>query len=87
MGLDQLARALVEVGAELEPVDTRYDCTPLQWALHGWSEGTNGRRERIPRAVSILVGRGARVAADALDSLTKSSDAELRQALSTRPQP
>ena len=85
MGLDRLARALVEGDAELELVDARYDCTPLQWALHGWSEGTSGRRDGIPRVVAVLVGHGARVPADALDSLTKGADAELRDALSTPP--
>ena len=49
MGLDRLARTLVEVGAELELADTRYDCTPLQWALHGWTRGT----ERPSRGHSV----------------------------------
>ena len=85
MGLDRLSRALVECGAELELVDTRYDCTPLQWALHGWQQGTGGQRDRIPRVVSLLVSRGARVPEDVLDSLTDGSDEEVRQALSNLP--
>lgn len=81
MGLDRLARVLVEAGAELERVDTRYDCTPLQWALHGWTEGTNGRREGIPSVARVLVEHGALVPPDAAASLTAAADAPMREAL------
>lgn len=82
MGLAGLTLALVEAGAELELHDAHYDCTPLQWALHGWSHGTSGRRDGIPAAVRVLVGQGARAPADALDQLSTEGDAVMRQALS-----
>lgn len=82
MGLERLARALLDAGAELEPVDSRYDRTPLQWALHAWNEGTSGRREGLPPVASLFVERGARVPASALAALTKDSDAPMRAALS-----
>ncbi|MEM7306579.1 MAG: hypothetical protein AAF682_07910 [Planctomycetota bacterium] len=85
MGLDRLAGALLAAGAELELLDEQYDCTPLQWALHGWSEGTNGDRDGIPRVARVLVGAGARVPAGAVDGLTGAADAALRDALAGAP--
>lgn len=84
MGLDQLAGALIAAGAELELTDKRYESTPLQWALHSWSAGGGGSHDRVARAAAVLVQRGARVPADALDSLTQDSDALLRDALASR---
>jgi hypothetical protein len=81
VGLEHLALALVEAGAELELRDTRYECTPLEWALHGWTAGTNGERERLPIVVRLLRERGARVPADASAALTTDSDAAMRAAL------
>jgi hypothetical protein len=83
MGLDRLSRALVEAGAELELADSRYDCTPLQWALHGWQHGTSGDRDGIPRVVRVLVHHGAEVPTRALDSLDDPADRPMREALST----
>lgn len=82
MGLDGLAHALVQAGADLELADTRYDCTPLQWGLHAWTETTSGRRDGIPAAVRVLVEHGALVPADALEKLTKDTDRAMREALS-----
>lgn len=84
LGLDRLARALLESGAELELRDSKYDCTPLQWALHGWGEGANGNREGIPRVTAVLVEGGARVPDDALAALDKDADAPMRAALGAR---
>ena len=83
MGLDRLTRALAAAGTELELADTRYDCTPLEWALHGWTEGTSGQRDGIPRAARALVELGARVPPNAAEELTEDSDAEMRAALSS----
>lgn len=82
MGLERLADALVEAGAQLELADARYDCTPLQWALHAWKEGTGGRREGLPRVAAVLVLRGARVPPGALDELSSDADAPMKSALS-----
>ena len=84
MGLKHLARAIIEVGAELELVDTRYDGTPLEWALHGWKEGTNGNRDGIPGVAEALVEHGARVPPVAADSLAGDADVAMRQALRAR---
>lgn len=83
MGLDRLALALANIGADLEAVDTQYHCTPLQWALHGWSNGTSGNCDRIPQVVAVLVEHGARIPQDALESLENDADAPMRAALST----
>ena len=85
MGLQRLTRSLVAAGSERELADAHYDCTPLQWALYGWSEPTNGRREELPGVVAALVALGARVPAGALDGLTSDSDEKLRAALSSGP--
>jgi len=81
MGLDGLARELIRAGAELELADDEYDCTPLQWALHGWTAGTNGRREGLPLVAGVLVEAGARVPQDAAAELAKESDGPMRAAL------
>jgi ankyrin repeat protein len=81
MGLERLTPALAAAGAALELADERYDCTPLQWGLHAWAEGSSGRREGIPAAVRALVERGARVPAGALEGLSAPGDAPLRAAL------
>ncbi len=83
MGLDRLARALANVGAELEVADTHFNCTPLQWGLHAWAEGTNGNRDRVPEVVAVLVKHGARIPQDALESLASDADAPMRAALAT----
>jgi len=85
MGLDRLASALADAGSELELADDRYACTPLEWALHGWTEGTNGRHAGIPLAARALVERGARVPPDAPASLAEASDAPMREALGVGP--
>ena len=81
MGLDALARALLEAGSQLELVDTQYDCTPLQWALYAWTNGTNGRREGVPRAARVLVEADARLPDGVADKLSQPTDVEMRAAL------
>jgi len=81
MGLDHLSDALLEAGAEFEVRDSQYNCTPVEWALHGWTEGTKGSRDRIPRVARLLVERGARVPTNAAERLAKDADREMRRAL------
>ena len=82
MGLERLGAALAaHSGAELELRDTQYDCTPLEWALHGWIEGTNGYKEGIPGTTRALVERGAVVPPRALENLAAEADVPMRQAL------
>jgi hypothetical protein len=83
MGLDALALALVKRGSDLELADAQYDCTPLQWGLHAWTDGTNGYRDGLPRVARVLVEHGARVPSDALGELTKDTDAVMRESLSS----
>lgn len=80
MGLVELARALVDRGSPLELRDERYDCTPLEWTLHGWEEGTAGRRDGLPLVARLLVERGARVPADAATRLSSEADEPMRRA-------
>jgi hypothetical protein len=84
-GLEHLTRALVKAGGALELVDERYDCTPLQWVLHGWTTGSGGGRDGLARAARALVELGARVPASELERLGKDTDAPLREALSGGP--
>ena len=81
MGLDQLAEELLKHGANLELCDNEYDCSPLQWALYAWTNGSNGRRDGIPRVAAILVTHGATVPQDALAKLTGDADEVMRDAL------
>ena len=81
MGAPRLAAVLADAGCALEERDTQYECTPLEWGLHAWLEGTNGRREGIPPAVGALVERGARVPPRAREALVGDAHAELRRAL------
>lgn len=67
MGLDALVGRLVEAGSELELRDDRYRCTPLEWALHAWKSGSNGRRDGLPLVASRLVAAGASVPPEALE--------------------
>ena len=81
MGADRLAGALAAAGGELELRDVQHECTPLEWALHAWTDGTNGSREGVPRAARALVARGARVPADAAAQLAGEDDGPMREAL------
>lgn len=81
MGLPDLVRSLCARGAPLELHDEKYDCTPLQWAVHAWTDGTNGFRERIPVACATLRRHGATVPSSAGAALTDPKDAALRSAL------
>ena len=63
MGLDQLSSALLRAGAEIDLEDRKYKCTPLQWALHEWTEGAKPNHEGLRRACTVLIAAGARVPA------------------------
>ncbi len=59
-GLDGLAAALIEAGAEIELRDSDNDGTPAQWARYGWSEGNlRSRHGRQPQVVALLAAAGA----------------------------
>ncbi len=85
MGLERLTPALVAAGANLDAVDDEYECTPLQWGLHGWHNGTQGRRDGIPGALRALVQAGARVPPGSAEALVGDEHALLRAALGSRP--
>jgi len=86
MGLERLAAALLDAGAELELADARYGCTPLEWTLHAWSERGAGRREGLPIVARLLRERGARVPPEATASLDGEADAPMRRALEAAPE-
>ncbi len=82
MGLSELGARLVDAGADLGLADEKYDCTPLEWALHAWHEGTHGDRDRLPAVARLLVERGAAVDPGRLERLTGPEHAAMRAALS-----
>lgn len=65
MGLPILAEALVAGGAGVEVRDTKYHCTPIEWGIHAWREGTQGDRRRLPDVARLLLRHGARFPDDA----------------------
>ena len=81
MGLESLSRALVEAGSELELRDSEYECTPLEWALHAWFEGTKGRKEGLPLVAEVLLRAGAHAPETALGSLQGDQHAAMREVL------
>lgn len=81
MGLEALARALFEHGSELEPRDSQYDCTPLEWAVHGWTAGTPGRRAGLAAVVATLRAAGASPGGILESALDADEDAAMRAAL------
>lgn len=50
-----MADVLLEAGVDAELRDQQYDCTPLEWVLHAWTQGTNGCRDGLPRVARVLV--------------------------------
>ncbi len=85
MGLDRLAARLLDAGADIALRDARYDCSPLQWTLHAWSDARSARRDGLVRTAGVLVSRGARVPADARANLATDADAPLRAVLGAVP--
>jgi len=80
MGCVDLVGALVDRGAGVELRDAKYSCTPLEWALHSWEEGTPGPRARLPDVVRRLRAAGAAVPQAAKERLQRPKDLELRAA-------
>lgn len=59
-GLVGLVEAIARTrGAPVAARDTAYRCTPLEWALHAWDEGSKGRREALPAVARALLAAGA----------------------------
>ena len=55
-----IVRLLLERGARVGAVETRFQGTPLNWALHGWSEAREGAGSaRYYEIVALLVRAGA----------------------------
>ena len=84
LGLDRLALALLERGADLELGDAHYGGSPLQWALHGWTDRADGDREGLLRVVRLLVERGAQVSTDPTTVRARESDERMRDALAAK---
>ncbi|MBX2837965.1 MAG: ankyrin repeat domain-containing protein [Gammaproteobacteria bacterium] len=86
-GLSQLARALVEKGAEFELKCTEFESTPLFWAVQGYS--TYGPRKKADQVgvVQLLIDAGADVDAhnsekvSALDRSKASHDEAMERLL------
>jgi len=61
LGLDRLVAALIARGSDVNLKDTRYNATPLGWAIHGRLSGKPGTHGRHPEAAAFLVAAGATV--------------------------
>ena len=58
-----IVKLLLERQAPVDVKDTRYDNTPLGWALHGWLyPPPEARRRNHVKVVALLVAAGATVA-------------------------
>ena len=61
-GRAAVVRLLIARGEPFDVVEPTYHGTPLQWALHGWSEAAAGAgRDRYSEVVTLLVRAGAAV--------------------------
>ena len=81
MGLPELGRACLDAGAPRDLVDKQHDCTPLEWALHAWLEGTNGNREGVPHVARVLVNAGSRAPEKAREQLASPEHRTMLEAL------
>ncbi len=68
LGNDRLVRRLIEQRAPLDVTDSRYNATPLGWALHGWHEPAPGNVGRHHAVVVALVKAGATIKPEWLTS-------------------
>ena len=61
-GRAAIVQLLLEHGASVQAVERTYDGTPLQWALHGWSNArSDAARDPYYEVVARLVRAGAAV--------------------------
>jgi ankyrin repeat protein len=81
----EVARLLIERGAPLDARDHRFNATPLDWAIHAWSQIQNQRdRGRIYQLIGLLCRAGAKpdVARFGEELVTRSlADEQLQRAL------
>jgi hypothetical protein len=57
--------------------DKRHNCTPLEWALHAWSNpAPEARKDPYYEVIALLVTAGATVDSAWLNATRKSSLAE-----------
>jgi len=76
MGLAGLVEAVVRAQRDLVAArDGAYDCTPVEWALHAWKEGTKGRRAALSEVARTLLAAGAEET-EAVCALASRSDEE-----------
>lgn len=84
-GLDRLVSRLIEKGADVNRVETRFSSTPLGWAIHG---RFNSRPRTPPanhiRVVEDLISAGAQVRTEWLRDDQVRSDSALLAALSCK---
>ncbi len=80
LGEDRLAGRLM-AGSDVNLRDEKYKSTPLGWAIHGWRNPPAGNRGRQREVVALLVGAGAEVEAEWLESEEVRGDVEMLAAL------
>jgi ankyrin repeat protein len=69
-------KLLVERGAPVDPIDKRYDGTPLGWALYAWGAPERSERKDYYHVVALLARAGAE-----LDTRWYEDDPERQRAL------
>jgi ankyrin repeat protein len=80
LGEDRLSERLIP-GSDVNLQDERYMSTPLGWAIHGWSGPPAGNHGHQREVVLLLVGAGARVEPEWLESEKVRADADVLAAL------
>jgi uncharacterized protein len=67
LGEDRLAARLI-TAADVNLRDEKYNSTPLGWAIHGWRNPSAGHHGRQIEVAALLVGAGAIVEREWLES-------------------
>jgi hypothetical protein len=76
-------RALLSRGAAVDVADETWGTTPLNWALHAWSQEPAAAAERYYESIAMLVAGGSVVKPEWLESENVRSDPRLLAALRT----
>lgn len=84
LGLERLVARLIEKGADVNRRDTKYDSSPVGWALHGRYSSPPGRCGHHHEVVALLVSAGARVDPKWLADEQVSADPAMLAALGGR---
>jgi ankyrin repeat protein len=80
-------RVLIVKQTPIESTDTKHNCTPLYWTVHGFSYHSEGIRREQLQVARLLIDKGAQKntsnadGTSAIDLLTDSADDEMKSLL------